>query len=522
MRFYMQAKICYALILFCILISPINILSAQEKEQEEVNKEVLDLGGKKIVVERYTIRHGDHLWQILRKRHLLDRKDFPELLNILKSLNPTLQNLSEIEPGDTVIIPLDITSNIGPPSVPEKMTEVAGAREGPETQKPEGDIVIEKEKEQPIEVPTEMTPLSGSATTTLAQDRASISHQLEEIFTQMGEEWVETGQHFIPIRSGGEVNLKADSYPIINLSNGNRVIVDLKQDLPEKISHLITSSWKNYRIVSLTETDDLRSALGKILTACDYKKIFRDGEPFEIGKDISIRITADWIVEPNIGLPNESENVIIITLIDGPNSGTPPEIKKYLKSLGILVVDYPAAKDPADANNAKVIMLKTGQDRFNLIEMLLNLADQSFSKKTEIPIYRGQKTDFNLTIKADFLFNKNGRDYIIDLTGLGSDIISLLRQHQFSVLSIPEEKDPSLILPMVLDFIGVESSSGPHSFWTARRGEQKNIKITLPGTRFQDHKGQNIFATPLELPEEIINFLSGKGYTILSLTSPLD
>ena len=520
MRFYMQAKIYYVIILFCILIFPMNISSAQEKDQGEVNKEVLDLGDKKIIAERYTIRHGDYLWQILRERNLLDKKDFPELLNMLKSLNPTLQNLSELEPGDTIIIPLSITSNIGPPSVPEKTAEVAAADESPEKQNPEGDLV--KEKEQPIEVPTEITPPSESARTTMAQDSALISRQLEEIFTEMGEEWVQTGQHFIPIRSGGEVNLKADSYPIINLSNGNRVIVDLKQDLPEKMSHLITSSWKNYRIVSLAETDDLRSALGKILTACDYKKIFREGEPFETGKDIVIRITADWIVEPNIGLPNESENVIVITLLDDPTSGTPPEIKKYLKSLGILVVDYPAVKDSADADQAKVIMLKTGQDRFNLIEMLLNLSDQSFSKKVEIPIYRSQKTDFNLTIKADFLFNKKGTDYIIDLTGLGSDIISLLRQHQFSVLSIPEEKDPSLILPTVLDFIGVEASSGPQSFWTARRGEQKNIKITIPGTRFQDHKGQNIFATPIELPEEIINFLSAKAYTILSLTSPLD
>ena len=520
MKLYMQAKICYVIILFCFLFFPMKILSAQEKNQEEVKKEILDIGDKKIVTERYTIRHGDHLWQILRERDLLDKKDFPELFNMLKSLNPTMQNLSEIEPGDIIIIPLGILPNAGPPSAPGKTADAVVPLKSSEVQNSGRHLV--REEEHPTEVPIEVTPSSEPARKTMTQVITPISHQLEEIFTEMGEEWVQKGQHFIPIRSGGEVNLKADSYPIINLSNGNRVIVDLKQDLPEKMSHLITSSWKNYRIVSLAETDDLRRALGKILSVCDYKKIYKEGEPFETGKDIPVRITADWIVKPNIGLPDESENVIVITLIDDPTSGTPQEIKKYLKSLGILVIDYPAAKDSADADNAKIIMLRTGQDRVSLIEMLLNLSDQAYSKKVEIPIYRSQKTDFNLTIKADFLFNKGGRDYIIDLTGLGSDIISLLKQHQFSVLSIPDEKDPSLILPMVVDFMGVETSSGPYPFWTANRNEKKNIKITIPGTRFRAHKVQNIFATSLELPEEIINFLSRNGYTILSLTTPLD
>jgi hypothetical protein len=524
MKFYMQAKVCCVIILFCFLFFPMKVSSAQEKDQAEVKKEILDVGDKKIVTERYTIRHGDHLWQILRERDLLDKKDFPELFNMLKSLNPTLQNLSEIEPGDILIIPLRILPNTGLPSVPRSTADRIVPPESPKEPNLEGHLVREEEQptELPTKVPPEVTPISEPARKTMTQDITSISHQLAEIFTQMGEEWVQKGQHFIPIRSGGEVNLKADSYPIINLSNGNRVIVDLKQDLPEKMSHLITSSWKNYRIVSLTETDDLRSALGKILSVCDYKKIYREGEPFETGKDISVRITADWIVKPNIGLPDESEKVIVITLIDDPSSGTPQEIKKYLKSLGILVIDYPGAKDTAGEDNTKVILLRAGQDKVSLIEMLLNLSDQSFSKKMEIPIYRSQKTDFDLIIKADFLFNKGGKEYIIDLTGLGTDIISLLRQHQFSVLSIPDEKDPSLILPMVLDFMGVETSSGPYPFWTADRDEQKNIRITILGTRFRDHKGQNIFATSLELPEDIINFLSSKGYTILSLTTPLE
>jgi hypothetical protein len=518
MKFYIQAKTHYTIILFCLLIFPLGFSIAQEKEAVGVGKEIIVIADKRVLTEHYTVKHGDYLWQILRDRGLLEKENFQELLALLKTLNTSLPDLSWIEPGDKLIIPLSIVANESPPQPPEKTADVTIVTESPDKPDREEGPVINKEK--PVTVTASKTPIPESAGKFPKKGPEWTSRQLGEIFVQMGEEWVQAGKHFIPLKSGGEVNLKADSYPIINLSNGNRVIVDLKGDLPEKMAHLITSSWENYRIASLTENDDLRSALGKIFSVCDYKKIYKNGESFETGSDISVLITADWIIKPMTQLPEELEKVIIITLMESPAFKTPHEIKKYLKSLGILTIDYPPVEEPKSTPTENAVILSTDHERSNLIEMLLNLSGQPFSKKVEIPIYRNQKTDFNLIIEADFLFNKNGREYIIDLTGLGSDIISLLRQHQFSVMSLPDAKDPYLILPMVLDFIGVKAYSGSHPFWTADRNHAKNIKITIPGVSFRDHQGQNIFATPLRLPEEVATFLSRKGYKILSVAVP--
>ena len=52
---------------------------------------------------------------------------------------------------------------------------------------------------------------------------------------------------------------------------------------------------------------------------------------------------------------------------------------------------------------------------------------------------------------------------------------------------------------------------------TAERANSKNIRITVPGVTFLNHEGQAFFATPLTLPDEVANFLSRKGYKILSL-----
>lgn len=520
MKFYMQPRAYYIIFFICFLIFPLRDSQAQERGEAIAGREILEVGGKKVLTESYTVKHGDHLWQILREREILENKDFKELFAMLKMLNSSLPDLSWIEPGDRLIIPLSIISNESPPRADGKAAGVTTREE--RLEKPDKDVETVSEKETLKAAPVSEIPVPDSAGKSHGNGVDWTSRQLGEIFVQMGEEWVQNGKHFIPLKSGGEVSLKADSYPIINLSNGNRIIVDLKGDLPEKMAHLITSSWENYRIASLREDDDLRMALEKIFSVCGYKKIYKNGEPFETGDDISVLITADWIVKPNVGLPDESEKVVIITLTDGPTSHTPSEIKKYLKSLGILTIDYPLVEEPADNPMEKAVILNATQDKSNLIEMLLNLSGQPFSKNVEIPIYRNQKTDFNLIIKADFLFEKEGREYIIDLTGLGSDIISLLRQHQFMVMSLSDEKDPYLILPVVLDFLGVKSYAGSHPFLTANREDSKNIKITIPGVSFQDHGGQNIFATPLRLPDEVASFLAHKGYKILNVAAPSD
>ena len=328
MKFYMQAKPYYIIFFFCLLIFPLSFSPAQEKSEGDANREIFVIGGKKVLTEQYIVKHGDHLWQILREREILENKDFRELLAMLKRLNSSYEDLTWIEPGDKLIIPLSITAIESPPQTAVKTLEVPNKAE--ELQEQNRDVEPAKEKERLVVVPPSDISISDSGVKPKGTGIGWTSQQLGEIFVQMGEEWVQTGKHFIPLKSGGEVNLKADSYPIINLSNGNRVIVDLKGDLPEKMAQLITSSWENYRIASLSEGDDLRVALDKIFSVCDYKKIYKNGEPFETGDDISVIITADWIVRPSAGLPDELEKVIIITLTDNPTSQTPYEIKKYL------------------------------------------------------------------------------------------------------------------------------------------------------------------------------------------------
>ena len=86
-------------------------------------QESFSLEGKKVVTETYRVKKGDHLWQLLRERGLLEKRNLPELLAALKKLNASFTNLDLIYPGDKIIIPLTITPVTGLPLVAAKEEE---------------------------------------------------------------------------------------------------------------------------------------------------------------------------------------------------------------------------------------------------------------------------------------------------------------------------------------------------------------------------------------------------------------
>ena len=371
---------------------------------------------------------------------------------------------------------------------------------------------------KPIKLASPQEPEEKKEVVKEVKIKSDLSDDLHFIFTEMGEEWVKTGEHFIPLKSGSQIDLKAVSFPILNLQNGLRVMVDLNNKLPDKMAKLIESSWGNYRVLHLVEGDTLRSALDKILGVCNYPKVSRKAEALELGGDIPIRITADWIVKFSEKQSGNRPGFAVINLDEDPVTNTPWMIKEYLNRLGVKVIDYPQGDDKRTEVVDNTATLKGGGEPASLVRALLDLTGRSYSTQVEIPVYQRQKTDFKLIIKADFFLKSRGRDAIIDLIGLAPEMVSLLEDHQFLVLSMANEKDLLAVVSMTLEFLDIEYQKGPHAFMAGTGDDSRNFKLTLPGVVFSDSRGNPVLATPLSLPEEVAAFLSKRAYKILPLS----
>ena len=568
---------------YTLLLVIFHLGSSQAQEAEKtysisltktagIGKDIYEVDNKKVLAEEYTIKEGEWVWQVLRQKGLLERRNLSELLLVLQALNKSISKLDLVHPGEKIIIPLKIAPVAGapvlaapPPPVKASIEElkdldlenytveqgdsltrvIKGRYDVPTSylyneylgmvkrlnpsirdlniihpgqkirlpiyspeivRKPIKTVAAQKPKEE-----VEEDVKEKKATSTLAYD-------LGVIFTEMGEEWVQTGEHFIPLKSGGQIDLKAVSFPILSLRNGSRVIVDLNNKLPGKMAKLIESSWGNYRVLHLEEGDSLRSVLDKILGVCNYPKVSKIGKPLELGGDIPIRISGDWIITLSETKSDNKPSFIAINLTDGQSQDIPRMIKDYLMTLGVKVIDYPMAEDKSSDLVEKVTLLEGGEKPESLVRALLDLTGRSYSAQVEIPVYQRQKADFKLIVKADFFLKIKNRDAIIDLTGLGPEVVSLLEEHQFLVLTLATEQDPLSIVSMTLGFLGIESHDGPHPFLATNRDDSRNVKLTLPGIIFSDANGNAILATPLSVPDEIAAFLSKRAYRILPLS----
>jgi hypothetical protein len=536
----------------------------------ESDKEVHEIENKKVLAENYTVKKDDHIWQILRSKGLLDRKDLPEILSVLKKLNRSLTDLDMIRPGDSLIIPLTIVP-LGADKKPlaqaaTEVTPIESLEEVPlenYTVSPGDSIIkvvtgrynipdqylyneyLELVRKlnpsiddinkiypgQKIRIPVYSPqivrlPLTPSPKPVekkeapmpkLKEDRQELGRQLGRLFALLGEEWVQRGEHFLPLRSGGQINLNANVFPILRLSSGRIIIVDLSGQMPEKMKKIIESNWANYLTVHLSRDDNLRTALGEILPACGYRMLSDKGDPLKMTGDIPILVNADWIVEVTPTGQEDSPRYKAITLLDTGISRTPAPLKSYLSTLGLDIIEYPPASDGVDRWGEETDILPPGEDVGGFIERILDLVGRPHSSDVDIPIYQAGEKDFNIIVKADFLFNQDGRECLIDYTGLDPEVTSLLEENGFRVLPIAGMTDPQNILLETLSFIGNPIETGPHHFQINNREKGKDIRLTISGSVFRDKNGKQVFATPRLLPNEIEGFLSWKGYRILNL-----
>jgi len=134
-----------------------------------------------------------------------------------------------------------------------------------------------------------------------AHEQTTSLRKLRYIFTQMGEEWVDIGDQFIPLKAGGQIHLKAESFPVLNLAGGMKLIIDINNELPKDISQLILAAWNNYGIVHLNAEDSLTTAIDKILAITNYE-ILKPPEQFKVRSgNIGITIAGDWVIIPDRG-----------------------------------------------------------------------------------------------------------------------------------------------------------------------------------------------------------------------------
>ena len=328
----------------------------------------------------YTVQPGDSLHKLATERYPLSDKAFTRhYLPLLKKYNPGIKNLDRIHAGQKIRLPVYPPPAEAEPSIPPSITRDTDTRSRVTLADPkmvmrsfELDVPqatefpeLRKLRERPPKPPPVPEPKAPAASVEMEErgpeDQGMLivlADDMGRVFTAMGEDWVDAGEHFIPMKSGGQINLSTENYPLLRLQQGTTVIVDLSSSLPRKMVKLIESTWPGYRVVAISSRDDLRTALGKILQACNYERIFKRGEPLELGGSVRIRVTADWIVVPPESHGDQGPRFVVISLA-GPD--TPAESMYGAAGVSVRIAPFLTvhaggridASDPAVSTTAR-------------------------------------------------------------------------------------------------------------------------------------------------------------------------
>ncbi len=557
------------------------VKSAEAPGEDRGGREILRVGGRRVLAERHKVREGEWIWKILREKADPEQKNLHRLLGVLKRLNPHLDDLDRIHPGETILVPL----RLAPAGLegaraevvqaaPDELEEIelerytvspgdslirilnkkydiprdasyegylkAVQRLNPSIKDPDiihpGQVIrlpihspdlvrMPIEEAPPRPEPGEADaaeeveftpPPAGAVQIRPTREEADpLRDELGRIFRLLGAGWIDRGRHYIPLKDRGGADLRADSHPMIDLAGGLKVIVDLNHSMPGAMATLIETTWDHYRVVHLDPDQGLEAALEKILPECDMGILHRRGEAYHLGGAIPVRLSADWIIERTAGRPGPE--VVMLTLLEPGDPPTPGIIRSYLEGRGVKVLDYPPDRGDAPDPPPPLPPLEPAGGIRGVLDSLAELSGASLKAGVEIPVYDGRDQDFNLYVRADCLLERGDTRLVVDLTGLGREVVSLMEKRGITCIFLGGEGDPLEAAARVLRSLGVPFDPGPLEISACGRDEQRDIRIRIPGVAFEDRTGQKILAAAMLPPQEILSLLAREGYRVLKL-----
>ncbi|MBU2552607.1 MAG: LysM peptidoglycan-binding domain-containing protein [Proteobacteria bacterium] len=462
------------------------------------------------------VRPGERLALILRRVGIPEHLIFNEYINLTIKINPQLKNPNLILAGQEIKVPLPGTwseselqaaTGSGPiparaPSVPPTATRVSPEPAPRPQPRPAPKLAV---------TPPPMPPSNSLA----------VRAALGLIFTRIGERFINRGQHFLPLKSGGQITINTQSFPIIELRTGRRVLLDLDHRLPEDMVALIRSNWANYTIFRPQPGEGLTALLKRLIEMSQYYKVREDGTPWRLSREIGVRISADWIIWPSAA-DWQAGRAVVINLPQTPAQGTSPEVAAYLETQGLKIIDfYPRGNliGPEPRRDSIEPQLKTEEmaasDFQDFTRGLLDLVGQKFESDLSIPLIRNGESgaDFNFTVQAPIYLTRGGANYVIDFQRRPPSMEKLLEEHHFRLITREAGERPEAFALKLFQALGLETNSGLN-IQSSSRPNGRGIEITVPGALVHAPGGK-LLLTSIDLPREIAPLLARKGLRVV-------
>jgi hypothetical protein len=510
------------------------------------NEGPVDISDDGTAFRTIKVKRGDTLERLLRREGIDPRSIYREYIKVTVKLNPKLRNPNLIIAGAELKIPLSednqmafargggqirtgsdrVVSDAGGNTVAltsptgeslqaqaaqsrgEAVASKGSPQELPKTaalSSPKNDSKGNSKKDSPkkdspkFRIDTKRLPAAAMPTA----DSQNARTVLSVIFTRLGEEITTQGRLFLPLDEPPHYDYDMSSIPLLKLKNGRKVILDLQRKLSESFITRFRAKYNDYMVFQPKPKETMAQALDRLWPMCGYYRVFGKDRAFEGGRDLKLKISADWLVWPTQDDWKKGQPVVI-NLAPSQDNGTPQPWVKFLNEHNITVIDLyqgllaGSTKGATPINNFMVIEVE-GDNPSAFAAALVKSFGFSPRIGVNVDLSAGRIATGGEALGKGLtppVFWENGESRIILEYGeLTTEELSTLRDNGFQVIS--SAKDIQSVLKSILAenkiklggdlVLDGDSSGGP------------SISLTITGETFHYNDRTYLF-TPVALP----------------------
>ncbi|MFP3869544.1 MAG: LysM peptidoglycan-binding domain-containing protein [Syntrophobacteria bacterium] len=492
------------------------------------------------LVSRNTTTHevqsGDTVCGILRQRfQLSDKEIFTEALARVKRLNPEIRDLDRIEPGQRLILPLykmidgkektvsASAAGVEPHAAPADhgATPTEAVLAG---RSPEGTSVG-----APVEQEGPETYLKTRLAARLSPEEQRVqvlADAFMALVVALGGECQASGRHFLPLKGGGQITLKARSFPLLEFPTGERILLDINDRLSPSLEEVIKANYQGrYAVVNVSNSDNFRSVWQRCMEHLPAMKQWLDREPLLIREPLEVAIRGDWVLTFSSSPSQQQRRVVVINLVASDRARTDPAIQAYLETLGVRVIDVqlrgqlerPRIFAPLDEKAFEPRPKALCAETYTALEAataFLELLCQPYQRDARVPLYTGNQKEVTVTVKAGLYFQREGKAYVIDFRSLSLPIVRLLENRHLEVVVMNPCWKSAQVFRALMECLEltVEDSYG---FFASKRDSTRNIYVTIPGDLIRGQEQCYLIAA-MDVPPSLADFLARENVRVLS------
>ncbi len=462
----------------------------------------------------YTVKPGDHLYQILRAQlGVFDDRKLWQYFALVKDLNPQKTNWDVIEKGESIRLPV-----VGAEAVQSAVASVNPPARIPAASGPSAAIGDTQVAMLPPAPPGPAAPPAidlDYARRLSARENFALLGMIAE---SLGNEVQNSGEEVVALKDSA-IRLDKNKFPVVyNRALDQRVILDTTDNIPGSLRANLNHQSVNTPVVSVAEKTTVQEAVGQLLARLGYQPLPVERPVVVHEGGVSVEAKGQWVVTAP-EQSNKPQEIIVINLTNGTGEIS-EDLKTHLGAKGLHLKNVAvarnagsaAADDASDPQKPQRQLKKLSGDKSEMIDMILAGYNVQFGVKQPLSVeLRG---GLRVDISADRTFEFRNRKTALFFRTIDPAVKAALEEKQGikSIdLDIAALKSRE-ILSKLLAELGEKATYRDHRFSAANGSLKDRLIMTAAGFHLRD---RSLFVTDREIPAQFQHVFFENGLDII-------